>query len=473
MKHKNHKHSNHLSHYLISALALGAILFCITGCSKKTPREALENAYKKTFTQENPKETVLGLSEIKEAQNKDKAHSTGFSFAIQELTNEELGEYAGILSGLGLDIDMASDTKNRKSSALIDVNYGGTTYLSVGGQVNNSKLHLTAPQLLEGSLCVNLQTMNDDLESDSMMAELFDLYDITLPDSTGELITSLITPSSLISLGELASSWNDLDDAIVVETLDKKEVSLPKDISAKTVYRVIIPEEDYGEYMTAATLTMTEAINSLLTNMGIEDLGDVDENELKEVINDFTKELGDIVFIVSVTKDGYINYVTTSFEVDAASFEIEASFTGKKNPLEVVEIVAEAEIDGKKLEFECNESFDSKDQTMALSAEFILDGETLMDFSTEGTYTDIEKGKKYTLDFDYIELSLADLLSVSVAGNYYIDFTECDIPKLSGPEYNLFTMDEEEFSNLAFEIIGNLTSDPLLSGLMELLDIGF
>ena len=110
---------------------------------------------------------------------------------------------------------------------------------------------------------------------------------------------------------------------------------------------------------------------------------------------------------------------------------------------------------------------------MALSAEFILDGETLMDFSTEGTYTDIEKGKKYTLDFDYIELSLADLLSVSVAGNYYIDFTKCDIPKLSGPEYNLFTMDEEEFSDLAFEIIGNLTSDPLLSGLMELLDIGF
>ncbi len=473
MKHKTHKKSNHLSRYFILTLALTAFLFCLAGCSKKTPREALENAYKKTFTQENPKETVLGLAEINDALDDNKAHSSGFSFAIQELTNEELGEYAGILSGLGLTVDTASDTKNRKQSALVDITYGGTTYLSLGGQINNSKLHLTAPQLLDGSLCVNLQTMSDDLESDSMMAELFDLYDITLPDSTGELVSSLITPSSLLSFGEFASSWNDLDDAIVVETLNKKEVSLPDGISAKTVYRVTIPEEAYAECMNTATLAMTEAVNSALTKMGIDDLGDVDENELDQVIRDFAEELGDVVFIVSVTKDGYINYVTTSFEIEGAAFALEAFFTGKKHPMEEINIVATFDTEGDAIEFEYNESFDSKDLTLALSAELSLDGETLAEFSTEGTFTDIEKGKKYTLDFDYIELYLTDLLSVSVAGNYYVDITECDIPKLSGPEYNLFTMSEEEFSNLALEMLENLSNDPLLSGVLNLLDIGF
>ena len=46
-------------HKLISCLALFGMLFCLAGCGKKTPREALEDAYQKTFITGNKLENLL------------------------------------------------------------------------------------------------------------------------------------------------------------------------------------------------------------------------------------------------------------------------------------------------------------------------------------------------------------------------------------------------------------------------------
>lgn len=461
-------------HKFMACLALFSMLFCLSGCGKKTPREALEEAYQKTFFTGSKLENLLGLTDINTKFSENKAYSTGLSLKIQELSGADLGPYAGFLSGLGITVDSASDLLNRKSAATVDITYGGTTYLTLGGQIEGSKIHVTVPQLLNGNLMVNLSTLKTDLTSDSMIARAIRDAGVTLPeDFFSEVTEAFVNPSSFAQFAELTTAFEELDRNIIVEKLKKKEVTLPEDITAKKFYLVTVPEDSYVKALQTATDVYMNYYTSLDEALGSETFSDLEAEatETKQEIQALGKEIGDILLTVAVSKDGYIRYAesTATYEEETLSFT--AFFSDGKQVLEESEI--NFNITGKETDVEMTitTTFDPETQGIAFSSEVKDNQKTVFSFASEGTFEDVEKGKKYTLDFDYLEMQAEDSLSLSLAGDYYVDTTKCDISAPSGPEYNLFTMTDSDFGTLVMELLMNLQSDPLLSELLSNFDL--
>lgn len=473
MNQNNHK-STHKARRLITILTVFAMIFCCAGCSKKTPREALEEAYEKTFVKNNPTENTLGLTEINTKLNENAAHSTGFSVTLQELSGADLGPYGGVLTGLGLSVDSASDLLNRKAAATMDIIYGGTTYLSLGGQIHGSEIHLTSPQLLDNSVFVNLSTLQEDLSSDSLIAQAFKDSGLTLPEDFSADILSALTSSSLAEMNDFITACEALDEEILVEKVDKKAVTLPEDVPFKTVYNVTIPKQAYVALFSTYLDYSYEASASLAESLGETDTVPTssDLEEVKQEMQKIADVIGDIVITVSVTKNGYINYATSTVSYNTDTMTFTMSLTGEKNPLEKVSVVMNGTAEGKEFSFSFEQDYDTENNEINLRAKATEDDQTILTMDCAGSYTDIEKGKKYTFDFDYLELEMTtgpepeDTLSVSLAGDYYVDTTVCNITAPKSSEYNLFRMSQEDFSALYIEVLKNLQEDPLLSGLM-------
>ena len=90
----------HRMHRVCMLLAIFTLLFCCGGCGKKTPREALEAAYEKTFIENNPVESLLGLSELSSRQTNQEAYSSGMSLTLQKLSGEGLEQFADVVEML-------------------------------------------------------------------------------------------------------------------------------------------------------------------------------------------------------------------------------------------------------------------------------------------------------------------------------------------------------------------------------------
>ena len=457
----------------ITVTLLFTMLFCLTGCSKKTPREALDEAYQKTFVDENPTESILGLTELNEKLNENKAHSAGGSFTIQEISGKDLGSYAGYLSGLGLSFDSASDLLNRKSIATVDITYGGTTYLTLGGQIQGSELFLTVPQLLDSSVTVDFSTMKEDLNSDSMLGQLFQAYGLSLPENLfAELTQALITAPS--DTEELLAAWKALDEAILVEKLGKKESSLPETVTAKNVYNVTIPKQAYVDFINAC-LDYSEQSSKALTDAlgtGASDETASDFTKAKEEFRKLADSVGDIVVTVSVTKDGYINYMVSTVTSGENTATFTASFTGTKAPLEACKLVLDASMGGKAYRFDLVREFNPTDNEIDITAKASEDNTQLFFFDCVGSFDDIQKGEKFTMDWDYMELEYGTDFSLSLSGDYYVDTTVCNIPAPATSERNLLRMSQEDFIALLLEAKTNLEENPLFSTIFGMFDFG-
>lgn len=471
MKH-THNTKSHKANRLLVLAAIFAMLLGCMGCSKKTPREALEEAYEKTFVTNNPSESMLGLSEINSHINDNKAYSTGFSVTLQELSGKDISEYAGILSGLGIRVDSASDLLNRKGAGTMDIIYGGTKYLSLGGQLQGNQIYLTAPQLLDGSLTVDLSTMKEDLNSDSMVGQLFSMYGIEIPeDMFSELMQSFASPSSLSELGSLVSSYDDFCDSILVEEADKKTVSFSSDVSYKKAYKVTIPEHAYSTFIIAALQYANDTSANLSDTLGTTDQDQIDMLNMKLTVQQLAEVIGDIVVNVAVTKDNYICCAESNITTGTDSLVLTATFTGKDNPLNDADVVFTLTSQGQTAEIIFSQDYtDSNEVSFDFGVK--VNGTTALKLSGKGEYTDIVKGQKYTFDYDYIELKISNELSLSLSGDVYVDITKCDIPAPSSPEYNILRMSQEDFTVLGEEVMTNLQEDPLLSKVLELLDLG-
>ena len=458
---------------LITVFVLCTMLFSLAGCSKKDPREALDAAWQKTFVDENPIESVLGFTELTAKLKENKAHSAGCSFTIQEISGKNLGQYAGFLSGLGISVDSASDLLNRKSITSMDITYGGTTFLTVGGQLQGSELYLTVPQLLDSSVTVDFSTMKDDLNSGSMLGQLYNAYGLSLPDTLFADLSRALTATSE-NTEALLTAWEELDAAILVEKLNKKEFSLPETVTAKTVYNVTIPKQAYVAFMDAY-FDYSEQSAAALTNVfGTEDTNKAssDLKTAKEKFLQLAESAGDVVVTVAVTKDGYINYITSTVTAGEDTSTFTATFTGANTPSEAVKIVTDATLGGKAYHFDLIQEYHPTDNEISITAKASEDNTRLFFADCVGTFTGIEKGQKFTLDFDYLELEYGTDFSLSLAGDSYVDTTVCDIAAPTTSDRNLLRMSEADFAALLREIKDNLAENPLLSTIFGMLDLG-
>lgn len=432
----------------LSCIAFCALLFCLIGYFTSDPKKAFTKAYKKTFV-DTPSEALLGNRQIISTLKENPAYSSGLSLTLQEISGVDLGEYTGLFSGVGFSLDTASDLRNRKGSGTLDITYVGNTCLSFGGHLQGSKFHLTCPQLLDGNLFVNFGTLKEDLLTDSVTTRLMqDVGFVLTEDSITEFFNILGSPSSLLTFTDFNTTPGTPDNPIIVEELKKKDVSLPDTVSAKKVYRITVPEEVYSSLLTSSNA------------------------DIQKEIEKICKELGDIVVIAAVSKDGYIRYMETSSAYEETELTLTAVFSGKKNISEEAEFEFCINPGEDTVILTLCSSFDAETRLTSFSSDITANDETVLSFAYEGEFDDIEKGVAYTLDFDYLEIYLKDIVSVSLTGDCYIDTETCEITPPSGTEYNLITIDDSELFLLITEIIQNLQTDPLLSGLLDTLDIG-
>ena len=88
------------------------------------------------------------------------------------------------------------------------------------------------------------------------------------------------------------------------------------------------------------------------------------------------------------------------------------------------------------------------------------------------SFENIQKGEKFALDLDYVELEYGTDFSLSLAGDCYVDTTACNITAPVPSERNLLRMSEADYTALLQEIESNLEENLLLSTVFKMLDFG-
>lgn len=481
--------------FFVSIIAILVLLIGCVGCNKdsktssndkknqevtddtRTPKDILTAAFEKTFSEGNSLEELLGLSEITESTKNNLPYSSGTSFTIEALSVPDTDGFDSLLEGLGLTINSASDINNKKVKTSIGITYGNTTYLTIGTQLDSSKLYLMVPEFLDGSVSIDFDTLASDLASDSFLAQIFASEGITIPESLSfdlwELISTAAS-SNVISFDSLDEAYKTLIEQIKIEELDSDSVQLPSDISADKAYSVTISQESYTDYVIAALKTFLDQLENVLSSEPLQGIvTDIDfptEDEIRSLADEIGDTFGDIVVTVTITKNDYINYMSSTVDIDGDTVEFAAFFTGDNNPLDDLKFKITATIDEEVGFLEFSQNVDADAKTVTSNVELSVPDFTVS-AESEGEYTDIQKGKKYVFDLNYLDFKCSEDISFSLSGSTYLDTTSCDVNTPAGTEYELLKMDEYSMESLVNTIVNNVENSPIFSLLFSLLEV--
>lgn len=456
---------------LVSFIAVLALLSGCVGCKKETPREAVDKAFEKTFSASSPLENLLGISEIQKAIADKTPYSSGATLTLQNLSGDMFGEYASLLSGIGFSVDSATNVAKEQLKSVIGISYGNNTYLTVNAFADASKLYLTAPQLLSGSLSLDLATLKEDLASDSFLGKTISAElassGIEIPEDLNASIWNFFkTETSLnTSLPEsITNAYDAMMKQIVTEEVKKDDVTLPSEVSAKKVYNMTVSKDSYRDLVSATVQYILDMVDAESANIGTIEMPTAEE--ITALVEEIVNALGDIVLTVAVNKDGYVCYLGSELNIQGITITFSSTLSGEKSPMEDVQAKLSANIMGQRISLSASQKLDIENQSIAYNGKLTA-GDFTAEFSTEGSYRNVEKGKKYHFDLDFFELNCPGILSFTLSGSSYTDVTACDIELPTGTEHELLKMDENAFTGLITEIVTKLQSDPLLSGLLE------
>ncbi len=450
---------------LISLILITILALTCVGCSKKTPEESYNAAFKKTFEGSSSLNDLLGLEELTEKTRANNAFSYGFDFNIQNISGSEM-EDTEMLSGFGISLDAATDMMNRRSHASLGLNYGGATQISLVENLQDTKLSLGVPQLFNGSLFVDLATLSEDLKADTLINELLGFTNADMPDMSTFMETFEKALAENVAVNPLADLdlFEGIGEDLVVKSVKKKEINLPEGVSGKSFYTVTLPSTTLANCL--------EELMDYSMSMQPEDAMEyVSPEEMTMALEAVTALLGDLSLNVAVNKDGYITYMGNTFSMYGMDlFNLDMTFSGTKSPFDAFTFeFSTATTPKTSIMYE--QTFNKSSNEFEIDGKMVAEGTTAMTFGAAGAFTDVEKGKKFTVDFDYIELEVPGEMSLSFGASFYADTTKCEIPTLTGPSYNFFYLTEEELGTLGEEIITSIYTHPLVSELLPELEI--
>lgn len=456
---------------LVSFITVLALLSGCVGCKKETPREAVDKAFEKTFSTSSPLENLLGISEIQKAIADKTPYSSGVTMTLQNLSGDMFGEYASLLSGIGFSVDSATDVAKEKLKSVIGISYGNTTYLTVNAFADASKIYLAIPQLLSGNLLVNLATLKEDLASGSFLGKAISdelaSSGIEIPSDLNASIWNLFKADTSINATlpeSITNAYDAMMKQIVTEEVKKNDVTLPSEVSAKKVYNMTVSKDSYRDLVSAIVQYVLDTVNAESAGIGSIEMPSAEE--ITSLVEEIVNALGDIVLTVAVNKDGYVCYMGSELNIQGITITFSSTLSGEKSPMEDVKAKLSANIMGQRITLSASQKFDMEKQSVAYNGKLTA-GDFTAEFSSEGSFRNVEKGKKYHFDLDFFELNCPGTLSFTLSGSSYTDVTACDIELPTGTEYEPLKMDETAFTGLITEIMTKLQSDPLLSGLLE------
>lgn len=442
--------------FLIATLAVTCI-----GCSKKkTASESYDAAIEKTFSGSSSLEELLGLEELAKKAESGAASSYGFTVNIQNLSGTVM-EGMEMLAGAGLSLDAATDANNKKSHATLGLNYAGATQFSLVEHLDGTKLSLGIPELFDGSIYVDFATLAEDLKADTMMNSLLGLDSASLAELDTYLEAFEQALAGTVVKDPLADTdlFKDLGSSLKVKSVKKSDITIPDGVSGKSFYNVTLPSESLADFL-------EELIELSMSMQPNEELAALSQEDLDMAISSLSALLGDLSLNVAVNKDGYVTYMGNSFSMYGMEmFRLDMRFSGTKNPFDEFSF-AFGTTASPNSAIIYDQVFDKSTGEFEVDCKLIADGSAIMTFGTAGSFSDVEKGKKFTVDFDYIELDVPGEMSLSFGASFYLDTTKCEIPALTGPSYSFFYATEEELTMLAQEAMTSLYTHPLLSELL-------
>lgn len=454
---------------LISMLTILTLLVSCASCKKVTPQEALEQAIEKTFTNTDPVENLLELTKINKAVADGTPYSSGITATLEKISGGALGDYDAFLSGIGLTVNTAADIENKQTAASIGISYGGTTYLTLATHLDTSKLYLMVPELLDGSLSIEFSTILKDIASSELFSDLLGNLDESILSSLTLDFWSLMDESGSLDLAfpkKLISKYKALWDSTTVAEVKAEDANLPTDIAVKTVYTMTLPESAYKPVAIEFANYFVEELQKALTSEALQKLITTislpNEDTLSQEIEKVTDVLGDIVLTFAVNKDGYVSYITYGLEAENGTVACNMAFSGESSPVENIKLNVTATISDETISVEYAQSFDADTKTLSLDGTLLMP-EFTASIKSEGEYTDIEKGKKYTFDLNFLEFNCSEDFGFTLSGSSYLDITSCTINAPEGTEYELFKMNLTDFIRLLSDVMANIKKDPLLS----------
>ena len=469
--------------FLVSALAALTLTAGLAGCKKVTPQEAVSEAVTKTMT-ESSINNLIGQEKLNKKMTEDMKYSMNYSFTLEEISGEELDEeLANTLAGIGFEVESNMDVEDKKMAGTLDINYGGSTYLSVEAGLADSLISLAVPQLFDGFISIDYDTILEDIKNNPMFADALSMVDESVFEefTIDELWDAFAESQNLdlesmgIDISDLTDAWESFEDAIEYTELKVKEADLPKEVAAKSAYEIVITEDAYSDLIKeVASFIIDEVFEELNSNPTFQAMNGYteapSEEEIDSVVADIADMVGDIEITVAITKDGYLSYVYCEHTIEEVDIELEAMFTGKKIPTDDIAIELTLVNDEEETAtFTYDQTFDTKENTIAFEGKFEIEDDEETDgfsFSGEGEYSDVKKGEKYTFDLNFFELDFSDIFSITVSGSMGIDTTDVDTDQPDGKEYSLFDMTQDEFTALGEEIMTNIENDPLFSELL-------
>lgn len=469
--------------FLVSALAALTLTAGLAGCKKVTPQEAVSEAVTKTMT-ESSINNLIGQEKLNKKMTEDLKYSMDYSFTLEEISGEGLDEeLANTLAGIGFEVESNMDVEDKKMAGTLDINYGGSTYLSVEAGLADSLISLAVPQLFDGFISIDYDTILEDIKNNPMFADALSMVDESVFEefTIDELWDAFAESQNLdlesmgIDISDLTDAWESFEDAIEYTELKVKEADLPKEVAAKSAYEIVITEEAYSDLIKeVASFIIDEVFEELNSNPTFQAMYGYteapSEEEIDSVVADIADMVGDIEITVAITKDGYLSYVYCEHTIEEVEIELEAMFTGKKIPTDDIAVELTL-VNGEEetATFTYEQTFDTKENTIAFEGKFEIEDDEETDgfsFSGEGEYSDVKKGEKYTFDLNFFELDFSDIFSITVSGSMGIDTTDVDTDQPDGKEYSLFDMTQDEFTALGEEIMTNIENDPLFSELL-------
>ena len=330
---------------VVIVVALAILLGGLFGGAKGTVAKAFiktAEAYSSVADQFGLSTALKMVSEKKFSQN----------LAV-ELTdvNSMLGSSSGDLEGLGLRLTTDVNIPGESLGLSVTPFYDSADLLTAQLLMDGSKIYFASPELLKDTVPgVDTKTLGKDLLAAGAEADGIE----SISFNTFQVIKKAIelTAPSKDNKKVITDAAAQLANAIEVEKVGKKAVSVNKNRVDCTAYTVMIPQDAMEDFIKAAASTVEdvdyEAIcEELMTMCGfpqdvIEDVLDelayeLDDMSAEDYADEFVDAMEEILDILGdlelevCIKDGYIMSVVYDEKIDGEKIKLSINLGGGKN----------------------------------------------------------------------------------------------------------------------------------------------
>ena len=471
----------------------------------KPAKDVVIDAAKETFTFTEEKSYVEELVDVNTMVDTYYAEggSVNYELTIDSIAGEEA------FSGLTLSVDDNYDPVNELANATIALLYNDFDLLTVNSAIDSENMYFMLANAAETYFSLPNEEPFISLQNSPLGQEM-GLTDA--PSYNMDFFAYGKDEEVEVNSDYVDAATGLWDSAVFEKQKGKAKVTVNgKDVTTKEYY-ITISEEDIKESLESAIDGMVSYITS---DQSLLDQMQMDAATLQMYVGFIKPELlsmfnDDLVIKVYIKKDKIVkitnNYtisyggydITTDFYVDiddkdmsgalklnAAGDEVgivvdikdvygnaNGSITAYAGEEEIVcEFESTIEdTDSKEsqavtgfvyyedttiLSFATDEQISKDDDTFSINVECVLiDGDTEVpcNILVEGGYADVEAGKKYTMNFDTIDVSVMEQQMVSMSGSYTLDTTKVEATAVDASQVcDLTTATTEDIENIVMD----------------------